>query len=418
MVLRISFLFLMIFMGTDLFAFLPKIDRYSVSIKDAPVYATLRGERQVKTVPFGMPLSIISEKSGRAQFELEGQLLWISKTHLSPIHFKTFTTSSTFFIPSEVMSTGEMFFIYKNQMYSFNVTNTETKFTSIAKIPDLLDATPSTDRKLWFLLGEVRTDESARLNVGLFDTTRNKFSELTVFSGDVTIELAEFSPDNRYLALFVNKNDATHLYVFDTEQLTLVMKDKDVTGFVWGRSRFLVYHEKSIVMYRLNSWEKIAVKSPEPLSSPSGTKIKNEFLVQNKDKIYVLTNETLVPSKYKSLDRSQDGNFEQYQSANQTITTYKNSRILNLTGQKPRWSFISFIDDRYLLYKQQVDALTKLFRYDAEAKTSQPYYWIEDPYSTFGEGILVDIATEGEQIWIFIESPIAKPKILKLNELL
>ncbi|MGL4388459.1 MAG: hypothetical protein ACRCTJ_03600 [Brevinema sp.] len=414
----IAILFLIMVVAPNIFALFSKLERYSVSTKNALIYATVMSTSAIKTVPFGMPLKILDQKAGRVQFELDKQNYWIALSNLTPINFSQFTTSSTMFISSEVTKKGDMFFIYKNQMYSFNITNQNISFKPISKIPNLLDATPSTDRNLWMLLGEIRADDKAQLNIGLFNVVREKFTELTIFSGDVTIELAEFSSDNNYLALFVNKNNINHLYVFDIQKLSLVMTDKQVNGFTWNDHQLVVYYEHKIALYDTNPWREVSLKNLVIMKAPSGINRNGKTLIQNQNQVYLISNNTLILTKYKSLDHSPEGKFEQYQIQAQTITTFNNYRIGNLSGQKPKWYFQSFIDDRYLLYKEQKDALITVYRYDAVEKKSQPYYWIEDPYSIFGDGILVDVATEGDEVWIFIESLTETPKILKLHQLL
>ncbi|MGL4561733.1 MAG: hypothetical protein ACRCV0_05560 [Brevinema sp.] len=410
---------LMFFIVSTSYPILLKSKQYTVSTDNSPVYSSIMSTQSINTVPFGMPFRSLEQKAGRLKFIYQKKEVWIPLENVVPIDFNQFTTSSTLFVPSEITSNGNMWFIYKNQMYRFNVTNERVSFESISKMPNILDAVPSGDRTRWFLLGEVRTEDKSLLNIGLFSPQNKKFTELTTFFGEnVTIESVEFSPDNNYLSLFVNRNDVDYIYIFDVNDLSLLMTDKNITGFTWSDDKLLIYYPKNIGVYQINPWQKIVTKGIDVINNPSGRLLDQELLVQNKNIVYLMSNNTFVPTKYKSLDRSPKGTFEHYQQQGQMNTFFKGQRIYSLSGAKPKWVFLSFIDHKYLLYKQQKDALTTLYRYDAEEKLSVPYYWIEEPYSIFDDGTLVDVAVEDKQIWIFIESPNQKPKMLKLHELL
>lgn len=420
MKINIKILVLFIFVGIlNIYAITDK--KYTVVTKNAQIYDTTTSKLSIGTVPFGMPLKSIKNQNNRVEFEYQGKKNWIDIKDIREIDFSIFTTSSRFFIPSTVVKDSCMWFIYKNQMYVLNLTNLDKpKFSSISKIPNISDAVPSPNRNFWILLGEVSNPTNNSLNVGLFSVDRKKFSELTSFFGpDVTIESIEFSPNEQFAAFFMNINEKNYIYVFDLKTLSLIFTDQNAIGFSWYQDRFLVYYDKSISLYEINSWKKILLQEVPPIvQAPISAFIGNQLLISINDSIYQFSDDKLLKTSYKSLERSENGLLEQYRKNNTTILTYKGQRIYNLSGQKPRWAFDSFLGDHFILYKEQKGAIATIYRYNAENKESVPYYWVEDTENILSDGSIVDVIVDGEEIWIIIESPNKKAKMLQLNELL
>ncbi|MGL4366775.1 MAG: hypothetical protein ACRCTQ_00610 [Brevinemataceae bacterium] len=397
----------------DLYAFLSGKERLVV-IETTPVYSESLGSNQVNTVPVGAVVSVQKKKGVRLQITFNNQNVWIEQSKVKPLEFssKNFSDNSALFIPASVSKDGVFWFVYNKMMYKMNLSDlTKLSAESQASLPRVLDAEPSIDYSLWLLSGESTNKKSKVLNLALFYPSLKKFVPLTSFFGDdVIVKSLEFSDNNQYVAVMVSIKDRSGLYVFDTSSHLLTFYQSGIQGFQWHNSNLVVFTPLSIDINtpnNIHSWKKKTLYTfkTKQTEAPVIYKSGSEILLSLEDKVFVLNNQTLKETGYDSLERSPNGVIEYYQKQSNIYTLYKKKQIPSLSGKKPMWSFLSILDDTHLLYRIQKEALAEIYLYNAETKTSTPFYWIEEPAFVLSDYTAVEFAVENEEVWMFIERP-------------
>ncbi len=386
---------------------------YAAANHNAPVYDNFASTNAAARLDIGAPVDIIIRRGARAQFDYMGHVYWIDLKDIAEIDFDmdSFTDEAAEFAELPPVQDRYIRFVYKNKAYILD-TEGGGKAQVFAEVPDFTQISVSEDGSKMLLTGN-----KDNFNVALYD---GDFTPLTFFDKNkATIESADFSQDGKYLALYFSAGNSDILHIYDTSSKKLVLARRGVAGFSWIDSKLFVSAENNIVYYiepaRPKNIYSFSKKNTESLQF---AEIGGEYYFRIDGDIYLFTGSELQKSSVKTLDSSPNGSIEHYTRGNQFFTDYKGARIRQLSGASPQWTFISILDDSNILYRQRKDILQVLELYNAETKQSYSYYWAENPYYVFKNGVVAEYINEDEQIWLLLEKPDDFVKLNKIEDII
>lgn len=403
-----------------------KNEKYITINNDVPLYATFVSTNIVKKAPYAMPITSLSKKGTRIRFNYDNQELWIEQNDLITLDFssKNFSDDNLLFLETPLVN-QVMWFAYKGILYTMDLTIPRNpSIKAKVKLPKISDMIPSKDRVWWLLRGTSETsNDHSLLNLALFNATNQKFIPLTILYGNnITLELAEFSQDNNFLAMLLKIDDQYIVNVYNLSNKTLCVAQDKGLGFSWNDNQLLIYTKDAIELYNASeNWNdklilysfKIAIKE-----TPLTRKANGNLYLTIDNTVYKLTNNILEKTDDQFIEYSKDKQLKYYEKDGITYTYYKNWRLRSLSGVNPKWTFVTFLDNKNILYKAQKGALSSIYIYNIDTEESSVFRWIENPIHLLPNYTAIEAVIEGDEVWIFIEQAGKWAKILRLHELL
>ena len=403
------------------------VNQFVLINHEVPIYSDFVDNKIIDKIDLGISFYKTDQKGNRVQFEYKGQSVWIDQKDVGVITFnaKNFVDESVVFSELPIVSENDLWFAYKNKFYKMDLANKSNPDIQLkAALPNFSAMSATEDRSLLALTGDIKSNNTSILNVALYNTKRRIFSPLTYFYGDsTTMNSLEFSKDNRLLALYYTINDDEILHIYSTATKELLFSTHNILSFSWIDSNLILYTPKKIIMYKTKDGvlgkEIILYDFKKTMdNAPEMAKVGNQYLFQIEDIIYQYTNDGLVKTDFKSIERSPNGDLEHRSTETQKITSYKNKRLRSLSGTRPQWEFMSILDDTDIVYKHQNGAIFSIYIYNIETEKSLPYYWVEEPFYIFQDAVAVEFIIEDDSIFVLLESPGGWVKIIPIHELL
>ncbi len=405
-----SIIFILIASFSMSYAIFNSKENFAVISHNATIYKNFMNNDAVGVVELGVPVAIKSRKGVRVQFEYKGNDVWINQQDISEINFeqKNFSSTSSKFTPLPVVKNDSICFVYDDKLYTMNISNPESlKAKAFSSVPQFSQISISENRNVLFLTGDIVSNNTTTLNLAFYNISERKFYPLTFLLGSqVIIESSEFSQDGKYLSLFFDVNDENIVHVYDVKTQKLVLVKRDVLNVSWFRSILFLSTPNEIIYYTdLDTAQgKVLHTFSKPIETAiSSVVIAGEYFLQIQDTIYRFDGDSLQKTDFSSLERSPRGNIEYYSRNDQFYTMYNHQRLRSFSGSSPRWTLLSILDDENILYRYTKDAIQMFSIYNAVSDQSYTYYWIEDPFHTFRNGVSLEYVVDGEEIWIFLE---------------
>lgn len=428
LILNLLFVFLCGFNNTHA---VNKTDQLVVINHEASIYPNFADNRIIDKIDLGISFHSTDQKGVRVQFVYKGQSVWIDQKDVGAITFnaKNFVVEGALFSELPIVSENDLWFAYKNKFYKIDLTDKSSPDIQLkAVLPNFSAMSATDDRSLLALTGDINSNDTSIVNVAFYNTKQRIFSPLTYFYGDsTTMNSLEFSKDNQLIALYYTIDNDEILHIYHTTTKELVFSAHNVLSFNWIDSDLVFYTPKKILMYKTKDGilgEEIVLHDFKKTMdiSPEMVKVGNQYLFQIQDIIYQYTNNELVKTDFKSIERSPNGDLEHRSTETQKIisyiTSYKGKRLRSLSGTRPLWEFMSILDDFNIVYKHQNGAIYSIYVYNIDTEKSLPYYWIEEPFYIFKDKMSVEFIVENKDIFILLESPGEWVKILPIHELL
>jgi len=425
-ILKFNLLFLLLCGFNNIHA-VNKTDQLVVINHRVSIYPNFADNKILDKIDLGISFHPISQKGTRVQFKYKGQSVWIDQKNVGTITFdaKNFVAESVMFSELPILSENEFWFAYKNKFYKADLTNKSLPNIQLKSVlPNFSAMSATDDRSLLALTGDIKSNNTSILNVALYNTKQRIFSPLTYFYGDsTTMNSLEFSKDNQLIALYYTIDNDEILHIYHSATKELIFSAHDVLSFDWIDSTLILYTPKKILMYKSKEGilgEEIILHDFKKTmdSAPEIAKVGDQYLFQIEDTIYQYQNDELVKTDFKSIERSPNGDIEHISTKTQRITTYKGKRLRSLSGTKPRWDFMSILDDSNIVYKHQNGAIYSIYVYNIDTEKSSSYYWVEDPFYIFKDRVSVEFIVENDGVFILLENPDEWVKILPIHELL
>ncbi len=424
---RFIFSFIFLWSFNNIHAVFNKTDQFVIINHNTPIYSNFADNKHIDNIDLGISFYPMSQKGMRIQFLYLGQEVWVDQKNVGIISFnaKNFVDKGVLFNELPIVSENEVWFAYKNNFYNIDLRDKyQPKIQLKAALPNFSDISATENRSLLALTGDVFSNNTSILNVALYNTKQRIFSPLTYFYGDsVSMNSLEFSQDNQLIALYysIDNNKILHIYRVATKELILSVDN--VLSYNWIDSTLLIYTSEKILMYKtkdsLLGKEMILYRFNNKMSAaPLMVKLVNQYLFQIKNIIYLFQNDELVKTEFKSIERSPNGDLEYYTYKEQSCATYKGKRIRSLSGKNPQWTYMSILDDSNIIYKHQNGAIYSIYMYNINTEKSLPYYWIEEPFYIFKDGVGVEFVRENDSIYLFLEKPKEWVKNLPIHQLL
>ncbi|MGL4677408.1 MAG: hypothetical protein ACRCWI_07045 [Brevinema sp.] len=402
------------------------VNQYFVVIDhNVPAYQSFVDKKVVDYIDLGVPITVSSRKGARVQFRYRDRDLWVDQKYIAALNFnqRNFSDSATLFAELPVVNEEGFSFVYRNQLYCVDLNKLpDLKVKSRITFPNFSQVSASSNRSIFLLTGDVLSNNVSLLNLAFYENSTKKFSPLTYFRGDkVTINSSDFSQDGRYVSILFVIDNINIVHVYDVKEKKLILAEKGVLDITWYNSILFLFTEKNIIYYSganlannniLYRFNKVIE------TAPTTSIIGGLYFLQLDNSVYCFDDGKLQKTNFRSLERSPKGYLEQYTQGEQICTFYKNRRIRSLSGKTPVWTLLSILDDERLLYRQQKDALQILSIYNAETEKNDPYYWMEEPFYTFKNGISFEYLTEDQEIWLFIEKSGGFAKAVRIQDII
>ncbi|MGL5956833.1 MAG: hypothetical protein ACRC0X_09620 [Brevinema sp.] len=392
---------------------------------NVPVYESFVGGNVIDYIDIGVPLTVLSRRGARAQFDYQGREIWIDQQYIASLNVnqKNFSESATLFAELDIVDEDSFAFVYQNKLYCIDVGQLpDLQAKSQYVFPNFSQISASRDRSVFLLTGDTFSNDVSFLNLAFYETSTKKFIPLTYFRGDkVTINSSYFSKDGRYMSLLFTIDNVNIVHVYDINKKKLILAERGILDISWYHSNLFLFTEKQILSYSGTDLSDKNILYQFPIlvdTAPSTSVIGDVYFLQLDNNVYRFAEGVLQKTDFRSLERSLKGDLEQYSRGGQVCTLYKNRRLRSLSGKTPTWTLLSILDDERLLYRQQKDALQILNIYDAKTDQSQPYYWIEEPFYTFKNGISLEYITEDQEIWLFVEQAGGFAKVVRIEDII
>ena len=385
--------------------------------------------KKLGTMRFALPVRVLSQTK-RYILVVRGRLKgWVSSRNivLTPSPFANIGEAAL--LAPQIPLSGKNAFLYyyfKKRIFKYSVIERKNKSSqNIGLISQIL----ANNNREKFLVEGVHTNRSDIHSLGLFDYNNAHIQLLGSFvKKSVIVADSSFSPDNKYIAVSFKIGSKMAAVLYSAENGRYIGTALNTDGITWTdygpvfhnkRNFWLIrfsnltnenldFNKKRLLFktVKLHGTRHLAIRFYNGrLYVKAGGRVKYYDFQQNK----------LIGSRLKTVDF--DNNFKLQHLKSGLVTINGGKRYSRFGGARPRYRFESFIGN-FVLYRRQKNKLSSYFLApinDPYSDKAYQYKAIDEINAQSDNGILAQIATDGDKSIIWVENPhTARFEIIRL----